>query len=160
MDVFDILAGLVAAVLGAALAWLAAKAAQWLRTETAAIENDTMLQLVQSFVQAAEQLLGATDPTGELRKGYVMEHLERAGIPVTETVASVLEGEVWALNNADRMEREVHMDGNIEQNSKQGGSATPTPAPWREKGPIGPTLPRERPDVVIPPQPKPRVDIR
>lgn len=160
MDVVDILAGLVAAVLGAALVWLAARAAQWLRTETATIENDTMLQLVRSFVQAAEQLLGATDPTGELRKGYVVEHLERAGIPVTETVASVLEGEVWALNNAKRMGLEVHMKRNREQYSKPVGSANHKPAPGWEKKPIGPTLPRERSDVVIPQQPKPGVDIR
>lgn len=57
---------------------------------------------VTSLVEAAEQLLRATDPDGSKRKAFVTAALERAGYDITEYVNAMIEAAVYRLNLAQK----------------------------------------------------------
>lgn len=102
MDIYEIIGKILATFFVACVVYLAPKIKHWLESNTDKATTDAIVTLVNSFAQAAEQLLHDDDPTGEKRKEYVTEHLEEAGVVVTNEIVSMIEGAVWNINTENK----------------------------------------------------------
>lgn len=102
LEIYQILGELLAAFFVSCVVYLAPKAKKWLESYTDKNTTDSIVTLVNSFAQAAEQLLHDDDPTGEKRKLYVTTHLEEVGVVVTNEVSSLIEGAVWKINTENK----------------------------------------------------------
>lgn len=101
-SIYEITDRLLAAFVVGLLAYLAPKARAWLTANADAAAQQKILQLVQSFARAAEQLYHDQDPTGETRKQFVQEQLRALGVEVTEMVINMIEGTVWEINTENK----------------------------------------------------------
>lgn len=99
---FESVGKILAAFFVACVVYLAPKVKHWLESNTDKATTDSIVTLVNSFAQAAEQLLHDDDPTGEKRKLYVTMHLEEAGVVVTNEIVSIIEGAVWNINTENQ----------------------------------------------------------
>ena len=63
------------------------------------IEDEKLRALIESFVEAAEQLLKDDDPTGEKRKHYVEENLKQLGYVLNDQVNAYIEAYVFDVNH-------------------------------------------------------------
>lgn len=99
-NLYEIIGSILAAVLVGLVAYLVPMAREWFAANTNDTTEEAILRLVRSFVRAAEQMLKEGDGTGAARKKFVLEQLQEAGIEITETVLNMIEGEVWAVNQA------------------------------------------------------------
>lgn len=88
-----------AALLVGALVWLVYKLKEFVNSKIKSIEDSKLRDLVETFVNAAEQLLKDEDPTGEKRKEYVVNQLHLLEIEVTGLVNAMIEEEVFRLNS-------------------------------------------------------------
>ena len=96
--IYEIIGKLLAAACFALLAYLTPKVKEWLEARTGKDHYDQLMQMVQAFARAAEQLYHNTDPSGEARNRFVREQLEQLGVEITETVVNMIEGAVWEIN--------------------------------------------------------------
>ena len=96
--IYEIIGKLLAAACFALLAYLTPKAKKWLEARTGKDHYDQLMQLVQAFARAAEQLYHNTDPSGEARNRFVREQLAAMDVEITETVVNMIEGAVWEIN--------------------------------------------------------------
>ena len=96
--VYEVIGKLLAAAFFALLAYLMPKVKKWLEARTGKDHYDQLMQMVQAFARAAEQLYHNTDPSGEARNRFVREQLEQLGVEITETVVNMIEGAVWEIN--------------------------------------------------------------
>ena len=90
---------IAAALLVGALVWLVYKLKEFVSSKIKDIEDKKLRDLVETFVNAAEQLLKDEDPTGEKRKEYVVNQLHLLEIEVTGLVNAMIEEEVFRLNS-------------------------------------------------------------
>lgn len=88
-----------AALLVGALVWLVYKLKEFVSSKTKDIEDKKLRDLIETFVDAAEQLLKDEDPTGEKRKEYVVNQLHLLEIEITGLVNAMIEEEVFRLNS-------------------------------------------------------------
>ena len=88
-----------AALLVGALVWLVYKLKEFVSSKIKDIEDKKLRDLVETFVDAAEQLLKDEDPTGEKRKEYVVNQLHLLEIEVNGLVNAMIEEEVFRLNS-------------------------------------------------------------
>ena len=88
-----------AALLVGALVWLIYKLKEFVSSKIKDIEDKKLRDLVETFVDAAEQLLKDEDPTGEKRKEYVVNQLHLLEIEVNGLVNAMIEEEVFKLNS-------------------------------------------------------------
>lgn len=102
MEIYEIIGKILAAFFVATVVYLAPKVKEWLESNTDKATTDAIVTLVNSFAQAAEQLLHDNDPTGEKRKEYVTKHLEAAGVTITNEIISMIEGAVWSINTENK----------------------------------------------------------
>lgn len=97
-NIYETIGKLLAAAFFALLAYLTPKVKEWLEARTGKDHYDQLMQMVQAFARAAEQLYHNTDPSGEARNRFVREQLEQLGVEITETVVNMIEGAVWEIN--------------------------------------------------------------
>lgn len=100
-NLIDIIAKIAAALLAIGIAWLSARAKQFITTKATEADNKFVLQLVETFTEAAEQQLKADDPDGTKRKEYVQEQLVAAGVEVTEIINAAIEAAVYRINSKE-----------------------------------------------------------
>ena len=100
--VYEVIGKLLAAACFVLLAYLTPKVKEWLEARTGKDHYDQLMQLVQAFARAVEQLYHNTDPSGEARNRFVREQLEQLGVEITETVVNMIEGTVWEINTETR----------------------------------------------------------
>ena len=101
-QIVNIIGKLLAAVFVALVAYLVPKVKAWLEAKAGKADTDSILELIRTFVQAADQLFHDTDPTGAIRMQFVKDQLETAGVQVTDSIVNMIEGAVWAVNTATR----------------------------------------------------------
>lgn len=99
----SIIGKLIAAVFVGIVAYLTPKIKEWFDVHTTKTSQETLKILIDSFVQAAEQLLHDEDPYGTLRMAYVKNQLNALGIRLTADIISMIEGAVWEVNNQNKM---------------------------------------------------------
>lgn len=90
---------IAAALLVGALVWLVYKLKEFVSSKIKNIEDSRLRDIVETFVNAAEQLLKDEDPTGEKRKEYVVNQLHLLEIEVNGLVNAMIEEEVFRLNS-------------------------------------------------------------
>lgn len=101
-ETISIIGKILAAIFVSLVAYLTPKAKAWLETHTSKAEKEKIKILIDSFVQAAEQLLYDKDDDGTMRMDYVKNQLTALGIGLTADVVSMIEGAVWEVNNKNR----------------------------------------------------------
>lgn len=72
----------------------------YLKAKLDAEQWEALKRLVAVLVEAAEQTLKEDDPTGKLRKQYVVSQLHELSYDVTEEVNALIEAAVYGLNEA------------------------------------------------------------
>lgn len=102
LEIYEILGKILAAFFVACVVYLSPKFKEWLKINTDKDTLESILKLVNSFAQAAEQLLHDEDPTGEKRQEYVQKRLEESGVVITDEIISMIEGAVWSINNQNK----------------------------------------------------------
>lgn len=70
-----------------------------LKASLSAEEYDTLEKLIIALVKAAEQTLKEDDPTGQLRKNYVVTQLAALNYEMTEQINAMIEAAVYGVNN-------------------------------------------------------------
>ena len=88
--IYEIIGKLLAAACFALLAYLTPKVKEWLEARTGKDHYDQLMQMVQAFARAAEQLYHNTDPSGEARNRFVREQLAAMDVEITETVVNMI----------------------------------------------------------------------
>lgn len=63
------------------------------------IEDEKLRALIESFVEAAEQMLKEDDPDGAIRKQYVEENLKLLGYEINEQINAYIEAYVFDINH-------------------------------------------------------------
>lgn len=100
----ELIIELIGKILGAAIVALLffalKKLKEYIEVSKQSIENKDLLLLIESLVEAAEQMLKADDPTGQKRKAYVVEQLTALGYAVNNQIEAYIEASVFELNHA------------------------------------------------------------
>lgn len=110
-EIISLIGELLGAIFAGILLYIAPKFKEWIEVKTSKDTQETLKVLVESFVRAAEQLLKNKDDDGTMRMNYVQDKLREIGIEITSDVISMIEAEVWEVNNQNRK--------NIPQNMKE-----------------------------------------
>lgn len=71
----------------------------YLSAKLSAEEYAALVKLITALVEAAEQTLKDDDPTGKLRKNYVVNQLKTLNYEITEEVDALIESAVYGINN-------------------------------------------------------------
>lgn len=99
----ELIIELIGKILGAVFVGLcifaARKLKEYIETKKKSIENADLLLLIDSFVEAAEQMFKLNDPTGEKRKTYVEEQLVSLGFAINSQIDAYIEAAVYGINN-------------------------------------------------------------
>lgn len=98
VDVTELLANIIISLLGMVGLWLLGYVRNWLKARTEAAQATQLDQLIYDIVAAAEQTLKASDPTGEIRKQYVVDLLEQLGFVIDKELHARIEAAVYAVN--------------------------------------------------------------
>lgn len=99
LDVLTAVVKIAALLLALAIAWLTKRALNWLSASAEATDNQMLRELITTFVEAAEQLIGKeTDIDGHARYEYVLARLTELGYDITETIKATIESAVFQLN--------------------------------------------------------------
>lgn len=101
---FNAIGKLVGLALTVLVAVLTPKVQAWVEERIGREKAEKLLETIKMFVEAAEQLLRDSDPTGQLRKQFVRDHLEVMGIAYTVEIDALIEGLVYELNRDKREE--------------------------------------------------------
>lgn len=105
MELIIELIGKIIAALFVGLTYYALrKLTEYLEAQKESIKNKDLLLLIDSFVEAAEQLYKLNDPTGEKRKQYVEQQLMALGYAITEQVEAYIEASVFEVNQIPHVE--------------------------------------------------------
>lgn len=98
-EIVTLLVKFVAFLLAGFILALIPKVKEWLDGKISQIDNETLALIVKSFVEAAEQMYKAEDPTGIKRKAYVEKNLTELGVKITEEINALIEQAVYQVNN-------------------------------------------------------------
>lgn len=71
----------------------------YLSAKLSAEEYAALVKLITALVEAAEQTLKDDDPTGQLRKSYVVNQLTALNYEMTEQINAMIEAAVYGINN-------------------------------------------------------------
>ena len=104
VDVTELLANIIISLLGMAGLWVLGRVSEWLKTRTEATQATQLDQLIYDIVAAAEQTLKASDPTGMIRKQYVVDLLQQLGFEVNKELLARVEAAVYAVNLDNKVE--------------------------------------------------------
>lgn len=97
--IVNILGKLIAAAFVSVIYFALKEAKSFLITKKEEVQDERLRMLIESFVEAAEQLLKDADPTGEKRKQYVEQNLEQLGYVITSEINAQIEACVFDINN-------------------------------------------------------------
>ncbi|GEM_PF-1659936 len=90
---------IIVALIGLLGAIITGVVVPYIRTKTTKEQRDNLYNIIKIAVQAADQLLKLTDPTGENRKQYVLNYLNNIGLKVnSEDLETMIESAVNELN--------------------------------------------------------------
>ena len=78
--------------------WLVSYCKNALKAKAEAEQASELDRLIYDFVACAEQTLKEKDPTGRLRKQYVMEQLTALGFIVNQEINARIEAAVYGIN--------------------------------------------------------------
>lgn len=96
---------LIGKILGAAIVALLffalKKLKEYIEVSKQSIENKDLLLLIESLVEAAEQMFKLNDPTGEKRKTYVEEQLVALGYAINAQIDAYIEAAVFEINHIE-----------------------------------------------------------
>lgn len=98
VDITELLANIIISLLGMVGLWLLGYVRNWLKARTEAAQATQLDQLIYDIVAAAEQTLKESDPTGEIRKQYVVDLLEQLGFVIDKELHARIEAAVYAVN--------------------------------------------------------------
>lgn len=98
-EIVTLLVKFVAFLLAGFILALIPRVKEWLDGKISQIDNETLALIVKSFVEAAEQMYKAEDPTGTKRKAYVEKNLTELGVKITEEINALIEQAVYQVNN-------------------------------------------------------------
>lgn len=99
--IIELIGKIIGAAFVAMVFFALKKLKEYIVVQKESIQNKDLLLLIDSFVEAAEQLLKDADPTGSKRKAYVEEQLTALGYAVTEQIDAYIEAAVYELNHAE-----------------------------------------------------------
>ncbi len=99
--IIEIIGKILAALFVGLFYFFIKKLKEYIEVQKESIENRDLLLLIDSFVEAAEQLFKADDPTGEKRKSYVEEQLTQLGYLVNDRIDAYIEAAVYELNHVE-----------------------------------------------------------
>lgn len=99
--IIELIGKIIGAAFVAMVFFALKKLKEYLEAQKESIQNKDLLLLIDSFVEAAEQLFKANDPEGKKRKQYVEEHLMALGYAITEQIEAYIEASVYEINNAE-----------------------------------------------------------
>lgn len=78
--------------------WLISYAQAALKAKVDAEQASELDRLIYDFVACAEQTLKKEDPTGKLRKQYVVENLNALGFAINQEINARIEAAVYGIN--------------------------------------------------------------
>lgn len=100
MELYIDIAGKIIAVAFVTVLYFAyGKLKAYIETQKAYVKNEDARKLIESFVEAAEQLLKMDDPTGQKRKEYVISMLKEIGAEIDAGLDAEIEAAVYRLNH-------------------------------------------------------------
>lgn len=73
----------------------------YLSAKLSAEEWAALVKLINALVEAAEQTLKEDDPTGKIRKNYVVRALKDLNYDITAEVDALIESAVYGVNHAE-----------------------------------------------------------
>lgn len=73
----------------------------YLSAKLSAEEWAALVKLITALVEAAEQTLKEDDPTGKIRKNYVVSALKDLNYDITAEVDALIESAVYGVNHAE-----------------------------------------------------------
>ena len=101
----ELIIELIGKILGAAIVALLffalKKLKEYIEVQKQSIENKDLLLLIESLVEAAEQMFKLNDPTGEKRKTYVEEQLIALGYEINKKLDAYIEASVFEINHIE-----------------------------------------------------------
>lgn len=97
-QIIDIVVKVIFGLLSLAGLYLVRYIKAWLARRTTGQEETILDGVISQLVDAAEQTLKGTDPTGVKRKQYVMEQLLSLGYTITDLLNAKVEAAVFKLN--------------------------------------------------------------
>lgn len=95
---YEAIGKVLAAMVVALFTYLVPKIKGWLEANTNKATQEALVQIVDSFVKAAEQLYKDSDPDGSIRNSYVKSSLEQIGYEITTEVVALIESSVFRVN--------------------------------------------------------------
>lgn len=93
-NIIDIAIELIVVILAG---FVLPKLRAYLSAKLSAEEYAALVRLITALVEAAEQTLKDDDPTGKLRKQYVVTQLRELNYDITEQVDALIEAAVYGL---------------------------------------------------------------
>lgn len=99
--VIEIIGKILAALFVGLFYFFIKKLKEYIEVQKESIENKDLLLLIDSFVEAAEQLFKVDDPTGQKRKAYVEEQLTALGYEITKQIDAYIEAAVYEINHVE-----------------------------------------------------------
>ena len=100
--IFDAIGKILAAAVVSAIIYLTpkakavlAEAKKWLEAKIGLENTNKLFAQIDKFVEAADQLYKADDPTGEIRNNYVKGQLTNLGIAITAEINGYIESSVF-----------------------------------------------------------------
>ena len=96
--IFDAIGKLLAAAAVSAIIYLTPKVNAWLVERIGLEKTKRLFEQINKFVEAADQLYKADDPTGDIRNNYVKGQLAKLNIVITDEINSYIEGLVFEIN--------------------------------------------------------------
>lgn len=97
--IIELIGKIIGAAFVAMVFFALKKLKEYLEVQKESIQNKDLLLLIDSFVEAAEQMFKLNDPTGEKRKSYVEEQLTALGYAITKQIDAYIEAAVYELNH-------------------------------------------------------------
>lgn len=98
-QIIDIIVKLVATIM---VAYVLPEFKRWLHMRLGEQKMAKLIEYIEKFVRAAEQMYKDTDVTGEKRKEYVVEQLKSLGYIITDEINAKIESEVFNVNLYNR----------------------------------------------------------
>lgn len=99
--IIELIGKIVGAAIVALLFFALKKLKEYIEIQKQSIENKDLLLLIESLVEAAEQMFKLNDPTGEKRKTYVEEQLVALGYEINKKLDAYIEAAVFEINHIE-----------------------------------------------------------
>lgn len=100
-EITKIIVELVFSIVGLGLLWVLKTFKAWLEQRIATKKDHELESIIYQFVNAAEQMYKEEDPTGEMRKDYVINRLHTLNIKITDLINAKIESAVFNLNRGN-----------------------------------------------------------